>query len=87
MRHSEPCHRCRAEVTKELPRPGLSCFTGKVYRETWRIKFNYLRMNSWDKAVTASDVVASNLWSEVTLCSDCWGDVLSFINKKIARTS
>lgn len=82
---SAPCDRCSAKVTGELPRPGLSRFLGKVYRETWLIKFNYLRMNSWDKAVTASDVVASNLWTEVKLCGDCWGDVLSFVNTKIER--
>ena len=85
MSKPEPCHRCKAQVTNDLPRPGLSRFRGKVYRETWRIRFNYLRMSSWDKAVTAHDVVASNLWSETILCSDCWGDVLSFINKKIER--
>lgn len=79
------CDRCGTSVTKELPRPGLSRLLGKVYRDTWRIKFNYLRMNTWDKSVTAHDVVASNLWSEVSLCSDCWGDVLSFINKPIER--
>lgn len=85
MTATESCHRCSAKVTNELPRPGLSRVFGKVYRDTWRIKFNYLRMNSWDKAVTAHDVVASNLWSEVNLCSDCWGDVMSFVTKKIER--
>ena len=85
MSTREPCHRCGAGIERDLPRPGLSRIFGKVYRETWLIKFNYLRMNSWDKAVTAHDVVASNLWSEVSLCSNCWGDALSFINKKIER--
>jgi hypothetical protein len=42
-------------------------------------------MNSWENAVTASDVVASSSWSEVTLCDSCWGDVLSFVNTKIER--
>ncbi|CAH0233449.1 hypothetical protein SRABI26_02707 [Arthrobacter sp. Bi26] len=85
MSQPEPCHRCGVKISKDLPRPGLSRLFGKIYRETWRIKFNYLRMNSWDKAVTAHDVVASNLWTETSLCSDCWGDVLSFINKKFER--
>lgn len=85
MSQTNPCHRCGARVEQGLPRPGLSRLFGKIYRETWLIKFNYLRMNSWDNAVTASDVVASSLWSETSLCSDCWGDVLFFINKKIER--
>jgi hypothetical protein len=85
MSHPEKCDRCGAEVTHGLPKPGLTSFFGKVTRDTWRIRFNYLRMNSWENAVTASDVIASSTWSEVTLCDSCWGDVLSFVNKKIER--
>lgn len=85
MTKIKPCHRCSAKVTTELPKPGLSRITGRIERDTWRIKFNYLRMATWEKAVTAHDVIASSLVSDVELCSDCWGDVLSFVNKRVER--
>lgn len=82
MSARQPCYRCGNGIEKDLPRPGLSRVFGKVYRDTWRIKFNYLRMNTWEKATTAADVVASNLWTEVNLCGNCWADVLAFINER-----
>lgn len=85
MSKSEPCHRCGAKVEQGLPRPGLTSLFGKVIRETWRIRFNFVRMNSWENAVTAHDVIASSFWTEVTLCSDCWGDVMSLVCTKIER--
>lgn len=81
----EKCDRCTADVTRSIPKPGLTSFFGAVTRCTWKIRFNYLRMNSWENAVTASDVISSSTWSEVNLCDMCWGDVLSFVNKKIER--
>ena len=85
VRKSGKCDRCQAEVTAGIPKPGLTSFFGAITRDTWRIRFNYLRMNSWENAVTASDVVASSSWSEVTLSDSCWGDVLSYVKTKIER--
>ena len=75
----------RARYRHRSPGPGLSRFFGKAYRETYLLRFNYIRMASWEQAATAAEVVSSNLTSELTLCSDCWGDVLSFANKPIVR--
>lgn len=85
MSKTNKCDRCPAEVSQGLPKPGLTSFFGRVTKYTWQIRFNYLRMNSWKNAVTSSDNIASSVWTEVNLCDMCWGDVLSFVNKKIER--
>ena len=74
------CDRCNLSYTKDLPAPGLSKFWGVVTFKTWRIRFNYLRMNTWEDAKTASEVIQSNTYTAIELCSECWGDVLHFIN-------
>jgi len=80
MTKSTPCYMCKARVEQTIPRRGLTRLFGQVTRNTWNIRFNYLRMHSIDDAVTAQDVVASSFWTEVDLCSDCWGEVLAFIH-------
>lgn len=79
---SKECYRCEKPYTTDLPAPGLSKMWGSVKFKTWVIRFNFLRMNTWEKATTAADVIDTSFYTEVELCSDCWGDVLSFINKK-----
>lgn len=77
---STSCDRCSSVISKDLPAPGRSKFWGTVLYKTWQIRFNYLRMNTWEDATSSSKVIQSSTYSEVTLCSDCWGDVLHFIN-------
>lgn len=74
------CDRCKLSYSKDIPKPGLSKFWGTVKYKTWQIRFNYLRMNTWENATTASEVIQSSTYSEIELCSECWSDVLHFIN-------
>lgn len=73
------CKRCGGTILDGLPAPGMSKLTATITRDTHRIRFNYLRMNGWRDSPRASDVVQSLTYTDVTLCSDCWGDVLHFI--------
>lgn len=76
---SKTCDRCKEKITKDLPKPGGVKFWGTVTLKTWRLRFNRLKMNTWEKAETAMDVIQSNTYSEIELCDGCWGDVLYFI--------
>lgn len=73
------CTRCSDTIETGMPRPGMSRFSATATRELYRLKFKYLRMNNWNDAPRASDVIKSFLITDVTLCDTCWGDVLNFI--------
>jgi hypothetical protein len=36
-------------------------------------------MNTWEKAVTAMDVIGSKTYTNLELCDNCWRDVWVFI--------
>lgn len=73
------CYRCLADIKVGLPPPGMSRFSAKVLKYTWQIRYSYVRMNTWNNAPTAADVIDTSWFTEVDLCDDCWGDVLNFI--------
>lgn len=79
------CDRCKQDFAVGIPAPGKYRVWGNVTYNTWLIRFNYIRMKTWEKAITSADTIDSAVYSEVHLCSVCWGDVLSFINKTTNR--
>jgi hypothetical protein len=79
MSGDKTCDRCHQDFSNGLPRPGMSKMWGVVTVKSWKITFNRLRMNSWEKAVTAMDVIGSKTYTDRELCDKCWRDVWAFI--------